>query len=204
MERVAQAVKLLTNVDRDEQEFRVMQILAGFKNAGDGEFFGQHYVAQLMEPLLFLGALFPLERLNLVEDCAEVAGRIDSQLVTNSHAELLCEGAAEDGRFTIEVELAERDEFAERDDLLFLVRLDPANHRCEAAILKLDDDRSLNVRGYRDDAGVVANLHGTFAPVAHDVVGRNENVRVEVDHFLAQLAIETGHDRDDENEHGHA
>ena len=33
---------------------------------------------------------------------------------------------------------------------------------------------------------------------------RDENVRVEIDHFLAQLTIEPGHDRDHENQHRHA
>ena len=51
--------------------------------------------------------------------------------------------------------------------------------------------------------GVLRNFTREFAPVAHHVFGADKNVRVEVDHFLLQFAIESGHDRDDKNEHGH-
>jgi len=41
------------------------------------------------------------------------------------------------------------------------------------------------------------------APVAQDVFCGHENVRIEIDHFLAQLAIEPGHDRNHQNQHRH-
>ena len=88
--------------------------------------------------------------------------------------------------------------------VFLLLRIDSANHRREPAILELHDHRPLDVRRGRDDAGRVANLHAEIAPIAHDVFGADENVRVEVDHFLPQLAIESGHDRDDKNEHSDA
>ena len=111
---------------------------------------------------------------------------------------------ADHGRIPLQVELAELDEFADRNDLLFLCRINPPDHRREASVLKFHDHRPLDVRRGRDHAGRVADLHREITPIVHDAFGRDEDVRVEVDYFLAQLAIEAGHDRDDEDEDGHA
>src|SRR5262249_23587480 len=103
-----------------------------------------------------------------------------------------------------EVELAEFDEFADRNDLLFLSGINPPDHWRETPVLKFHDHRPLNVGRGRDHAGSVADLYGEITPIGHDPLGGDQYVRVEVNHFLTQLAIEARHDRNDEDEDGHA
>ena len=42
------------------------------------------------------------------------------------------------------------------------------------------------------------------SPVAEHVLGSDQNVRIEIDDFLTQLPIESGHDRNHKDQHGHA
>src|SRR5206468_12785403 len=50
---------------------------------------------------------------------------------------------------------------------------------------------------------LVIYLYLQLPPVAHNVLAFHDYVRVEVYYLLPQLAIETGHHRNHENEHGH-
>ena len=52
--------------------------------------------------------------------------------------------------------------------------------------------------------GVLSIFFLELAPIAHDVLAFHENMRVEINYLLPQLAIETGHHRDHKNEHRHA
>ena len=93
------------------------------------------------------------------------------------------------------------DELVQRNNLLLLRWIDTANHRREPAVLELDDHRSLHIRRGRNHARHMIDLSLQCAPIVHDVLGRDENVRIEIDHLLAQLAIEPSHDGDHENQH---
>ena len=124
--------------------------------------------------------------------------------VANREAELLCQIDTDYGRIALEIELAEFDEFADRNDLLFLGGINPPDHWRETPVLKFHDHRPLDVGSGRDYAGSVADLYCEITPIGQDPLGRDLDVRVEVDHFPAQLAIEARHDRNDEDEDGHA
>ena len=110
----------------------------------------------------------------------------------------------EHGRIAFEIEFAALDEFAQRDDLFFLPRRQSRESSVRAGDSGTRQSPAPHVRRRRDHARRIADFHREIAPIrsGHLRVA-DENVRVEVDHFLAQLAIESGHDRDDQNEHGH-
>ena len=204
VERVAQPVEFLPDVNRHEQELRVVQVMAGLKNAGDRQFLRQDDFAQFIDRLAFVLALGFLQFFYAVENFAEVARRINRQLVADVDLEFARQFHPEHGRFSLEIERALLDELFQRHDLLFLGRIDAANHRREALILELDDDRALHIRRGPDHAGRVPDFHREIAPIAQDVLGADENVRVEIDHLLPQLAVESGHDRNDQDENGDA
>src|SRR4029450_4179245 len=112
---------------------------------------------EVVARVLVLRAWLLVEAFQLVEDLAEVARRIDSELVTNRQAELLCQIDTDYGRITLEVELAKLDEFADRDALLFLGGINPPDHWRETPVLKFHDHRPLDVGSGRDYAGSVAD-----------------------------------------------
>ena len=80
----------------------------------------------------------------------------------------------------------------------------PADHRREPPVLELHNHGPLHIRRGRDYARRVANLHREVAPIRQDIFRADENVGIEIDHLLPQFAIESGHDGDHEDEHGHA
>src|SRR5712692_5117016 len=108
------------------------------------------------------------------------------------------------GGFAIEIQLTFFYELPNRNHSLFLSRVDSADHRRQALVLEFDNDRALHERRTRDHVWGVVDLLLQRPPVAHNVLAFHENVRVEVDYLLPQLAIETGHHRNHENEHSHA
>src|SRR5437879_13421723 len=95
-------------------------------------------------------------------------------------------------------------DLSNRNHSIFLSRVDSADHRIQALVLEFDNDRALHERRARDHVWGVVDLLLQRPPVAHNVLAFHENVRVEVDYLLPQLAIETGHHRNHENEHSHA
>ena len=204
VQRVTQAVQLLTNINRNEQEFRVVQVMTGLKNAGDGQFLRQDHVAQLVDSFFFLVALRVLQFLNGIQDLAEITGRINCDLITNMRLQFPRKLDTEDGRFAFQIELAVFDELLQRDHRFLLRRIDAANHGREPPISKFGDHRALNVRRGRNYAGRVVDLRFERSPIPQNIVGAHENVRIEIDHFLAQLAVKPGHHRNHQNEHCHA
>src|ERR1043166_1350092 len=175
--------------------------MTGLENAGNGEFLRQNHIAQFIDGLFFLRALRVLEFLNSVEDLAEVTGRIDGQFLAHDDLQFPGELASEHDRFALEIEAAALNEFAQRHDLFFLGRVDAANQRREAPILKLDDHRPLHIRRGRDYARRLVDLVFERPPIAQYVLSRDENMRIEIDHFLAQLTVKPGHNLDHKNEH---
>ncbi len=204
MERVAQIIKLLSDVDRHEHKLGVILIAPGLKNAGDGQIFWQNNLAQFIERFLFVCALRVFEILNLIENLSEVSGGINGQLVANIDAQDAGEITAEHGRFAVEIELTFFNELANRNHFFFLGRVDPSHHRRQSLVLEFNNDRALNERRGRDHVRRVVDLLLKCSPVAHHVLAFHKNVRVKIDYFLPQLAIETGHHRNHENQHSHA
>ena len=45
MQRVSQTVQLLTNVNRYEQKFGIVQVMSGLEDAGDSQFFRKNHIA---------------------------------------------------------------------------------------------------------------------------------------------------------------
>ena len=136
-----------------------MQVLASLENAGNGEFFREHDFTQVIDRFLFLRALLLVEDFQLVEDLAQVARRINSELVAHREAELLGQIDADYGRIALEIELAQLNEFADRNHLLFLRGINPADHRRETPVLKFHDHGPLDVGCGRDHAGSVADFY---------------------------------------------
>src|SRR5205085_1504160 len=167
---------------------------------GDGQFFWQNDDAQFVHGSFFVAAFRVLEFFNPVENLAEISRRINGQLVADVDSQNAREIAPEHGRFAIEIELALFDELAKWDDFFFRAWIDSADNRRESLLLKLDDHWTLHERRGRDDMRRVVDLAFNLAPIAHHVIASDENVRVEVDDLLPQLAIEPGHHRDDENQ----
>jgi hypothetical protein len=95
------------------------------------------------------------------------------------------------------------DEFSQRNHVLFLHGIDTAHQRREPPVLKFHDHRPLDVGSCRDHALRFVDFRLERSPVAQDVFCAHENVRIEIDHFLAKLAVEPGHDRNHENQHCH-
>ena len=108
------------------------------------------------------------------------------------------------GRVAFQIELAVFDELCQGNDPFFLRGINAANQRREPPVLKFHDHRPLDVGSRRDDALRIVDFRFERSPVAQDVFCAHENVRIEIDHFLAQLAVEPGHDRNHENQHRHA
>ena len=79
-------------------------------------------------------------------------------------------------------------------------RISGASRLC----LELDDDRALDVRRGRRPPPACSDFHRQIAPLAQDVFGADQDVRIEIDHLLPQLPIEARHHRDDKNEHHHS
>jgi len=44
---------ILADINRHEKKFRVVQVVTGFKDAGDGQFFRQDYIAQFVDCFFF-------------------------------------------------------------------------------------------------------------------------------------------------------
>ena len=101
---------------------------------------------------------------------------------------------AEDCVVAIQIELAVDDEFLQRDDLLFFLRINPADERREPAIFELHDHRPLHVWRSRDHAWRIADLDREIAPIVEHGLRCDQNVGVKIDHLLPQLAIEPSHD----------
>ena len=70
--------------------------------------------------------------------------------------------------------------------------------------MKFDNDRPLSEWRGRDHVRRAVDLLLNGPPVAHYVFAFHQNVRVEIDDLLPQLAIEPGHNRNHQNEHSHA
>ena len=83
MERVAEPIKFLSDVNRHEKEFGIVQVMAGLENAGDGQFLRQNNIAQFVDRFLLFLALRVLEFFNAIENFAEIARRIDGDLVAD-------------------------------------------------------------------------------------------------------------------------
>ncbi len=79
--------------------------------------------------------------------------------------------------------------------------LNGANH----ADLRGEQDGALNERSGSADGGVVMEFFCSGFPVMkHALGGVDGEVRIEAKNFAAEFVIESGHDGDDENEHGDA
>jgi len=88
-----------------------------------------------------------------------------------------------------------------RNYFFFLSGIDSPHHRRQSLVLKLGNDWALHERRSRDHVRRVVDLLLKCSPVTHHVLAFHENVRVEINDLLSQLAIETGHHRDHENQH---
>src|SRR5205807_3145125 len=132
----------------------------------------------------------------------QITRRINRELVTHVDLELARQFHAEHRRLSLEIEHAFFYELFQRHDFFLLGRIDAANEGRESVILELDDHGTLDVGRGPDHPGCVANLHSEIAPIAQNVLSGDKNMRVEIDHLLSQLAIESGHHGDDENENG--
>src|SRR5437660_5356215 len=198
MKGVAQTVKFLADVERHEEKFGIVNVMAGLKNSGDRELLRQNHFTQLINGFFFLLSFRVLEFFNAIENLAKVSGRIDRQFVTDVDLQFAREIDSKHGRFAVEIEFAVFNEFAQLNDVLFLRRIDAADQRRQPAILKFHDYRTLHIRRSRNDARDVVDLRFERTPIAQNVFGRDENVRVKIDHLLPQLAVEAGHDRDHE------
>src|SRR5262249_40917504 len=87
MQRVVQTVELLADVNRYEQKFGVVQVMASLKNAGDSQLFRKNHIAQFLDGVFLFFALGVLQFLNAVEDLAEIAWRINCNLVAHRDSE---------------------------------------------------------------------------------------------------------------------
>src|SRR4029077_2921548 len=96
------------------------------------------------------------------------------------------------------------DEFLEWYDFLFLLGINTANQRCEPPVVEFYNHRSLHKRGRGDYARRFIDFGLERAPLVEHVLGSDQNVRIKIDDFLPQLPIESGHDRNHKDQHGHA
>src|SRR6266850_2208003 len=183
---------------------RVVQIMAGLKNAGDSQFFRKNHIAQFVDCFFLFFALRVLQFLNGVEDLAEIARRINCHLIADADSEFSRQLNPEHRRFSFQVELAEFDELLEWNDFLFLLGINTANQRCKPPVVEFYNHRSLHKRGRGDYARRFIDFGLERAPLVEHVLGSNQNVRIEIDDFLTQLPIESGHDRNHKDQHGHA
>src|SRR5438270_11900612 len=179
--------------------------MASLENAGHRQLFWENDFAQLIDRFPLFVALGFLQLFLPIEDVAEIAGRIDRQLVANVDVKFSRELDADHGRFAIQIERSFLDEFFQfRNHFFFLDGIDAANERRQALMLVFDNHWPLDVGRRRDNVRRVPDFHGEIAPVAQHVVGAYENVRVPIHDFLPQLAIEPGHDRNHDDQHGDA
>ena len=169
--------------------------MTGFENAGDGQFLRQNYVAQFIDRFFFFVVLRVLQFLNAVQDLAEITGRINCNFIADMHLQFSRKLDSQHRRFAFQIEPAEFNELLQRNDLLLLYGIDPANHGREPPVLKFHNHRPLDVGSRRNDARRMVDLRFERSPVAQNVFRAHQNVRIEIDHFLAQLAIEPGHHR---------
>jgi hypothetical protein len=200
MQRIAKAVQFLANVNRNEKELRVMQIMPCLENPGNRQFFGQDDFAQFVDRLPLILRLGFFQFLYAIENFAKISRRIDRQLVADIDLELARQLDPHERRVSVEIVRAFLQEFLEWHHFLFLRGIDAANERRQPLVLKFDNHRTLHIRRGADDAGSISHFHCEIAPIAQDVLRADENVGVEIDHLLPQLAVEAGHDGDDEDE----
>src|ERR1017187_7086082 len=177
--------------------------MAGLENAGEGQFFRQNHVAQFIDRFFFFHAFSVLELLNSIQDLTKIARRINRDLVADFDAQLSRKLNAQHGRLAFKIQFPLLNELAQRNDFLFLFRIDATDHRREPAIFEFDDNGALNEGRGRDHAGRMVEVRLERPPVVQNVFADHENVGVEIDHLLPQLAIEPSHHRDDEDEHGY-
>src|SRR5262249_49145367 len=185
-------------------ELGIVQVMASLKDSGNSQFLRQNHVAQLVDRFFFFIPLGIFQFFDAIEDLPKIAGRIDGDLVADVRLQFTRELNAEHSRFAFQVELTEFDEFSQRNDLFFFGRIDAANQGCDSPVLKFQNNWSLDVRGRRNDACGVVDFCFERSPIAQDVFRAHKNMRIEIDYFLTQFAIEPGHNRNHENQHRYA
>ena len=158
----------------------------------------------MIERLLLPRRVLVLQLLYAIENLAQIARRIDGQLVAHIDVQLARKFDPNHGRVALQVQLPALDELAQGNHFFFLFQFHSANQWRQATPVELDNHRPLHIRRGRDHARRVPNLHRQVTPVAQDILRRDQNVRVELHHLLSQLAIETSHDRDNQDEYRHA
>ena len=174
------------------------------KNTSNSQFFRQDYVAQLIDRFFFLFSLGIFQFFDAIENLSKIARRIDCDFVPDVCLQFSRKLNPKYGRFAFQIEIAVFDEFSQRDDLLFFCGIDTANHWGDSLVLKFDDHRSLDVGSRRNHARRVVDFCFEYSPVAQHVLRAHENVCIEIDHFLTQLTIEPGHDRNHQDQHCYA
>ena len=177
--------------------------MTGLEDTSDGQFLWQDYVTQLVDRFFFFVALRVLQFLNAIQDLAEITGRINCDLIADMRLQFPRELNTEHGGFAFQIELAVFDELLQRDHRFLPRRIDAANHGREPPVLKFGDHRTLNVRRGRDYPGRIVDLPFERSPIPQNIVGAHENMRIEIDHFLAQLAVKPGHHRNYQDKHCH-
>src|SRR5262249_7268840 len=161
-------------------------------------------ITQFVDGGFGLRALCVLEFFYSVQNLAKIPRRIDGQFVAHVDSQNAGKIASEHGRLAIEIELSFFNESADRDHFFLRGQVDSANHRRQSLILEFHNHRALDKGRGRDHVRRVRDLFLQRAPVTQNVLTLDENVCVEIDDFLAQLAIESGHYRNHKNHHGHA
>ena len=187
-----------------EKILGIVQVVAGLKNTGDGEFFRENHLSQLVDCFFLFFALGVLQFFNAVEHLTKITRRIDGYLVAYACLKFSGELNPEHGRFAFQIKFAVFNEFSQRNDFFFLLGINAPHERCEPPVLKFYDHWALNEGCRCDNARCVVDLCFECPPITQDVLGTHENVCIEINHLLAQLAVESGHYRDDENQHRHA
>ena len=196
---VAEPVEFLADVQRHEEEFRIVEVTSGGKDAGHGEFQWKDHFAQLAGRFGFVPALF--HGVDPVNDLIQVPRRIDGDGVAHAHAENAGESGSQNGFIALEFQLPGDHEVLQSGDLTFDLGVDGANLRGEAAPHEFGQHGALDKRGHAGDTFNRADLRGLGRPVKNDRFTAGHEVRIEAEDFAPQFLFEAGHDRNNEDEH---
>ena len=194
----AEVVEFLPDVERNDEEFTVVNITATFEDAGDFQFGGEDHLLEGGD--VALGAAGAFDAVDFLEDGVEIPGRIDGDDVADRAAEFAGEFGAEEGFRAGEVVGAGGDEAGDVHDAALELGVDAADFRGEAAVVELDDDGALDERGGGAHGGVFCNFGGGFFPLLEDAGVGDDDMGVEADDLAAEFALEAGHHGDDEDE----
>ena len=200
----AQFINLLADVQRHENERRVVLVTARIEDARHRQRGGRDQAAQLLD--LGLVGFLALELFEGAAEVFDVARGIDGQGITHCQPEFVREVHADDALVAVQVELALAalaHQPGKVDDARLQLGGDAADHRRQPPVVGFGQHGTHHVGRRRHDAGRGLDLRAQAAPAVDEARGLDLDVRIEAEHLALEFGVVARHDRDDHDGQHH-